>query len=55
VLPEGFFQQRIRDGSSVVGDRRGCQYGDNLQDLFFREAGSDERIEFSLIAGCLLN
>ena len=48
VLPESIFQRRIGDGSSVVGDRRGCHYGDNLQDLFLREAGSDERIKFRL-------
>jgi hypothetical protein len=46
VLLERIFQRRIGDGSSVVGDRRGRHYGDNLEDLFLREAGSDERIEF---------
>jgi len=46
VLPEGIFLRRIRDGSSVVGDRRGCHYDDNLQHVFLREGGSDERIEF---------
>ena len=35
-------------GFNVVGDRRGCHYGDDLKDLFFREAGSDKRIEFLL-------
>ena len=46
VPPEGIFQRRIGDGSSEVGDRRGCHYGDDLQDLFFHEAGGNERIEF---------
>jgi hypothetical protein len=47
-LPEGILQRRIRDGSGVVGDRRGRHYGDNLEDLFLREAGSVERIKFRL-------
>ena len=48
VLPEGILQRWIRDSSSVVGDRRGCHYGDNLQDLFSREADSDKQIEILL-------
>jgi hypothetical protein len=32
------FQRRLGDGSSIVGDRRGCDYGDYLQDLFPGEA-----------------
>ena len=32
--------------SRVVCDRRGCHYGDHLQDLILREAGRDERIKF---------
>jgi hypothetical protein len=46
VLPESIFQRRIGDGSSVVRNRRSCHNGDNFQNLFLRESGSDERIEF---------
>jgi hypothetical protein len=48
VLPEGILQRRIRDGSGVVGDRRGRHYRDNLEDLFLCEAGSVERTKFRL-------
>ena len=42
MLLERVFQRRISDGSSVVGDGRGRDDGDDFQDLFLREAGSDE-------------
>lgn len=45
-LLELIFQRRIGDGSSIVGDRRGRDYGDDLQDLFLGEAGGKECIEF---------
>ena len=45
MLPERIFQRRIGDSSSVVGDRRGCHYGDDLQDLLLGEPGGHKRIE----------
>ena len=42
---ELIFQRRIGDSSSIVGDRRGSDYGDDLQDLFLGEAGGEECIE----------
>ena len=40
------FQRRIGDDSSIVGDRRCCDYGNDLHDLFFFEAGVHECVEF---------
>ena len=40
------FQRRIGDGCSVVRDRRGRDYRDDLHDLFFCETGVEECIEF---------
>ena len=49
VLPEGIFLRRIRDGSSVVGDRRGCHYDDNLQHVFLlKPAAMNESSSCSL-------
>jgi hypothetical protein len=45
-LPELIFQRWPGDGSSIVGDRRGCDCGDDLRDLFFCEVGIEECIEF---------
>src|ERR1700689_2931811 len=43
-----FFQRRMGDGSSIVGDGRGRDYRDDLQDLFLCEAGGEECIELLL-------
>src|SRR5215468_11284019 len=45
VLLELTFQRRICDRSSIVGDRRGRDYGNDLHDLFFCETGAEECIE----------
>ena len=44
VLLELIFQRRLGDGSSIVGDGRGRDYGDDLQYLLLGEAGGEERI-----------
>jgi hypothetical protein len=45
ILLEGIVQRRIGYSCEVVCDRRGCNDSDHLQNLFLREAGSEEPIE----------
>src|SRR3984957_20818492 len=44
-LLELIFQRRIGDSSSIVRNRRGRDYGDNLQDLLPGETGGEKCIE----------